>query len=280
MPKKPFKERLHQWAVSEHAVKKSPRLTKFYRIHFLKEHAKSAVNMKRLVLQTFPDVFGSRRIGKQDHRILGVGQKRAVLRLGSLVDLHTGEKKHLAVKLLRVKDKDVELQKNAEERGLDHHALNGVRDHAVLDGHYFFYRASEDNYWAEIRTLGLVRDLGIPVIEHPSVILLNPETREHIMVVEDLTEGGKKEVRELFGIGPRTISNPAELKMEFEKYLAILQRETKISWSGAHAGAKDLREEIERSFFVVIDPETRVGKLVFGDGDQIEPKTYDDKRKW
>ena len=100
------------------------------------------------------------------------------------------------------------------------------------------------------------------------------------MVVEDLTEGGKKEVRELFGIDPQIISNPTELKKEFEEYARILEREFKISASGAHDGAKSLREEVERSFFVVIDPKTRKGKLVFGDGDQIEPMTYAERKRW
>lgn len=142
---------------------------------------------------------------------------------------------------------------------------------------------ASDYLKSETNTLKRVQELGIPVARTLGLVyVLTPQWQNiirkyprdiniRILVCEDLTQGGKYQVNEFQGFNFSTVKNGQELRQDFEKYYQrLIKAKVRISDDAKHSLTSTLSDEIEKSFFVVVDPVTNTGRLVLGDADQIK----------
>lgn len=206
-------------------------------------------------------------VSKGDRRILSVTPRTIVVSLGSFID-RQGQELFIAMKglvgrktlhtIIFMGDLKTEKQRKIEER---------------------IYRTA--------------KHLGIPTLRFFDVFVVRPEAKKRggpsfwfprptpmrapecvVSVAEDLSRGGKLPVKEFYGFDFAQVSNGSELMKEFERhYATLVEAGVKISPRHSHHMGDvplSLKEECEKSFFVVPNPRTRKGRIVFGDLDQIQ----------
>lgn len=100
--------------------------------------------------------------------------------------------------------------------------------------------------------------------------VIDKYTKIIIPFYEDLSANGRFEVKEAYQFDYSTVRNNEQLKKLLEIYIQrLIKAGIKINDYGRHGPKTTIREEIERAFFVVIDPKTNLGKLVLGDANQL-----------
>ncbi len=277
-----LRETVKDWSLRKRTKEKYPRASLFLRRKLLKSLEPTPENIRARFLKLFPNIsYGIiSRISKiliSGPRILGVGKKRATFGLGSFINPETGEEIHLACKLELVDN--TKLSYNIEEKkrsGKIKYNWLPSNPKEINDDYYFYRVRDADRFRADNAKLERIRNMGIPAAKTFGVVDRSLDSErlkygpDYIQIVEDLSQGDRFFVKEFFGMNSRVVNNSSELHELFEEYFAKISSKFRIHDSASHGGATSLREEIERCFFVVIDPETRIGKLVCGDVDQIQ----------
>ncbi|MEK6972879.1 MAG: hypothetical protein AABW72_02460 [archaeon] len=241
-----------------------------------KEAAKRRALTDANIRRTFVGIFPHDReyILKSDSRIIGAGKGRLTISLGTLVDPKTGKSGCFAFKVCRMPDNFVEAHKRHVIFGETHRYkslfMPDFKSAESFDNHYFLELAALYDFKVEHARFRRIASLRIPTV-FSKLVPIDPAQANGILLVEDLSGGGRNKVEEFHKFNHAKVSNALELMTQFEKYYQkLLKAGIKISSEARHGEHSSLREETERSFFVVIDPKTRKGKLVAGDADQIE----------
>lgn len=237
-------------------------------------------NARRRFFEILPNPtdFNRNHIAKSDARILGAGKGKLTVSLGTFVDPKTGKSVHYAFKIYRMDDVMVEEHKNFMLGGPQPFCrtrLPLVKDAAFFDGHYFIGPYGFPELQVEERRLRKIASLGIPTTFAKAIVTDTgggiPRSSVGFLLVEDLSQGGRFQVKEFHGFDFSQVSNGNELRKLFEDYhVRLVKARVRISDESRHWEDSSLRDEVEKTFFVVIDPKTRKGKLVAGDADQIE----------
>lgn len=211
-------------------------------------------------------------ISKGDPRIRGVGKERLVVHLGVFVG-PKGKKVHLLGKVFRTRDEGIDTLREFLAKGelLDPFEVF-LRDKPAefLDENYAIIHRTYNSPYYERNTLRRIASLRIPTV-FSKVVKTDPKSSDVFLIVEDLSQGGRFQVRDFHGIRPAEISNHADLEAKFQDYKHRMEKAgVRISIGHEHAGIENLEGEIRKTFFVVIDPKTKKGRLVAGDADQID----------
>ena len=216
-------------------------------------------------------------VRKGHSKLAGVGTKRLVFRMGAFLDPKTGETAHLILKVYRFSDAEMlKAKKRALRKG---EAIDSVKDRYE---NQFSIEPRGHRLNEEIDTFERAASLGVPV---PSHIALVRVKGFKVLTMEDLSQRGRFEVAEFHNFDFNRVSNGNEIRVQFEDYFQRLKGAgVKVNRLGQHirtgkrrgapaeelTGETAVREETERSFFVVINPKTRKGEIVLGDADQIK----------
>ncbi|MEK6972762.1 MAG: hypothetical protein AABW72_01855 [archaeon] len=244
-------------------------------------------SMQTLVMERFRYIFPrgikTVAISKQDPRLLGVGGKILVFRAGQFDDHKTGERKWFALKACRYPDNWVRRQLS-ELEGKMNLGIIGVGElpdnvPAAIRKRYFdenyFVSHRHGTIWLHLENenFKILRNMGIPTIESYKLVKTNPEQVMTcaVLPVEDLSEGGTKQVLDYYATRRKNIPNYEELRKQFKEYRdKILKAKAELSNLAKESATPNLCAEIAKCFFVVIDPKTGNGRLVAGTASSIQ----------
>ena len=121
----------------------------------------------------------------------------------------------------------------------------------------------------EQKAMQRIASLGIPAVGFARTMRF--EGGMDGIVVEDLSQNGKFKVKEFSGFDMSQVKNGISLQKKFKKhYFTLVRAGVKMSELGRHSKKADLNEEIKKCFFVVVNPNTNLGRIVVGDADHIE----------
>jgi len=229
------------------------------------------------IVSRFAERFPSEKmdvIHKRSKAVLGIGKERLVISLGSFYGYKEDRILHLAAKVYIWPNGFIEATKQRIKigRGLDKMPPEFLNDAHYLDNHYFLNHNTLHLLEREKITLDQIRDLGIPAVWSKLIKFKSHERDLGFLLVEDLSGGGKSEFFEYAELSSKSVVNSLELRREFMKYRDILkQAGVKVTEEGKHTPSNvvDLDFELSKTFFVVVTPKTKIGRLIVSDVDQI-----------
>jgi hypothetical protein len=229
------------------------------------------------IIRKFELCFSSARLDvfpRAHPNILGVGKERLVLSLGSFYGPNEDKPIHLAAKIYIWPEGFITATKRriASGRGLDKMPHEFLNDPNYLDDHYFLNHNSLPLIEREKRTLDKIAGLHIPAVWSKVIKFKLNDKDFGFLLVEDLSSGRRFNFFEYAEIDKKPVANLQELKIQFKTYKEILQKSgIKVTEEGKHTPSSiaDLDLELSKTFFVVVDPKTKIGKLVVADVDQI-----------
>lgn len=223
------------------------------------------------IKEIYPDLAKG-YFSKLDHRTLGLGLGRIVLVLGSFKDPKTKARIRLIVKTYKLPNVMVNLHKLAITKNVKSpipELLRYGKSLEFFDGNIFLKGGRFGFLENEERIIRRMASLGIPTVRFAKAIRLGENM--DCIVVEDLSKGNRFKVMEFQGFDSTQIRNWQSLQKQFGRhYSTLIKAGIKMSRLGSHGKNATLGGEIEKCFFVVVDPKTKIGRLVVGDADHIE----------
>ncbi len=116
----------------------------------------------------------------------------------------------------------------------------------------------------------IIRSMGIPTYKFMKHINIGKRSQIDSIFMEDLTKNGRLKVIDLIDCNSRQVSNMGEIRKDADEFIQrLLNKKLILIGKKSHAKNPDMRNEMERAFFVIIDPKTREGKVFAGDLDHF-----------
>ncbi len=235
--------------------------------------------------------------------IVGLGQTNLTLRIGSVRDPKTGVVKHFVAKLPLELEQSVEIQTlNGEEPRIFVFSKGGKKTlvNPRLYGRHgqvflLAYRAAGSEFGSRAARLHhhlvLKQRFSVEVnntatslrkMQIPVALTKEVEIREgggapaFITFSEDLTQGGKRVVREAHDFNFSMIKNGRTLEKKLSEYVEKIMTARRYDYSVTPTSHLEETREggltsqlVKRMFFIVINPKTNAGRLIAGDLNHI-----------